>query len=93
LNTPCIITLNRLTVLLGHLQAATGQPMTLRKLAARAGVPRQMVYRLDEGVARRIDLDDLTRLCSVLRCTPSDILLWQAEAGLSAAPSEPEQGA
>jgi DNA-binding Xre family transcriptional regulator len=45
-------------------------------LAARAGVPKDLVYRLDAGEARYIDLDALASLCGVLGCTPSDILVW-----------------
>ena len=71
-----ITTTNRLTILLGHLQAATGQRITLRGLAAQAGVPKDLVYRLDAGEARYIELEALVRLCRVLGCTPSDILVW-----------------
>jgi DNA-binding Xre family transcriptional regulator len=72
-----IITTDRLTILLGRLQANTGQRVTLRGLAARAGVPKDLVYRLDAGQARYVDLDALASLCLVLRCTPADILLWR----------------
>jgi DNA-binding Xre family transcriptional regulator len=71
-----ISTTNRLTILLGRHQAASGQRVTLRGLAARAGVPKDLVYRLDAGEARYIELDALTSLCRVLDCTPADILLW-----------------
>jgi DNA-binding Xre family transcriptional regulator len=71
-----ITTTNRLTILLGHLQAATGQRVTLRGLAAQAGVPKDLVYRLDAGEARYIELEALASLCRVLGCTPSDILVW-----------------
>ena len=71
-----ITTTNRLTILLGRLQAATGQRLTLRGLAARAGVPKDLVYRLDAGEARYIELEALTSLCRVLSCTPADILVW-----------------
>ncbi len=71
-----IFTTNRLTILLGHLQAATGQRLTLRGLAAQAGVPKDLVYRLDAGEARYVELADLASLCRVLRCTPSEILVW-----------------
>jgi DNA-binding Xre family transcriptional regulator len=75
-----ILTTNRLTILLGRLQAATGQRITLRGLAARSGVPKDLVYRLDAGEARYIELDALTSLCRVLNCVPSDILVWQDAA-------------
>lgn len=71
-----ITTANRLTILLGRLQAATGQRITLRGLAARAGVPKDLVYRLDAGEARYVELEALTSLCSVLGCAPGDILVW-----------------
>jgi putative transcriptional regulator len=71
-----ITTTNRLTILLGRLQAATGRRVTLRSLAAQAGVPKDLVYRLDAGEARYVELDDLARLCRVLDCTPGDILTW-----------------
>ena len=70
-----IATANRLTILLGRLQAATGQRLTLRALAAQAGVPKDLVYRLDAGQARYVDLDALASLCGVLGCAPSDILV------------------
>ncbi len=72
-----ITTTNRLTILLGRHQAATGQRVTLRGLAARARVPKDLVYRLDAGEARYIELDALASLCRVLNCTPSDILIWR----------------
>ncbi len=71
-----ITTTNRLTILLGRLQAATGQRVTLRGLAARAGVPKDLVYRLDAGEARYVELEALTSLCRVLGCAPGDILVW-----------------
>lgn len=71
-----ITTTNRLTILLGLLQAATGQRITLRGLAARAGVPKDLVYRLDAGEARYVELEALASLCHVLGCVPGDILVW-----------------
>jgi len=71
-----ITTANRLTILLGRRQAASGQRITLRGLAARAGVPKDLVYRLDAGEARYIELDALASLCRVLDCAPADILVW-----------------
>lgn len=71
-----ITTANRLTILLGRHQAATGQRVTLRGLAARASVPKDLVYRLDAGEARYIELDALASLCRVLGCAPADILVW-----------------
>ena len=71
-----ITTTNRLTILLGRLQAATGQRISLRGLATQAGVPKDLVYRLDAGQARYVELDALASLCRVLGCAPADILTW-----------------
>lgn len=71
-----ICTMNRLTILLGRHQAVSGQRITLRALAAQAGVPKDLVYRLDSGEARYIELDALASLCRVLGCAPADILVW-----------------
>jgi DNA-binding Xre family transcriptional regulator len=74
-----ISTSGRITVLLGKLQAATGERMSPRKLAEKAGVPKDFVYRLDSGAARHVDLDALARLCTVLNCKPQDLLIWESE--------------
>lgn len=73
-----ISTSGRITVLLGKYQAATGERMSPRKLAEKAGVPKDFVYRLDAGVARHVDLDSLARLCATLNCELHDILTWEA---------------
>jgi putative transcriptional regulator len=73
---PRLITSGRITVLLGKQQAATGERLTMRRLASLAGVPKDLVYRLDAGQARHVDLDSLARLCQALNCEPSDILVW-----------------
>lgn len=74
-----IITFGRITVLLGRQQAATGERLSLRGLASLAAVPKDLVYRLDAGEARYIDLDALARLCKVLKCEPQDILKWDRD--------------
>jgi putative transcriptional regulator len=74
-----ITTSGRITILLGKHQAATGERMSPRKLAEKAGVPKDFVYRLDSGAARHVDLDALARLCSVLNCQPQDLLIWESE--------------
>jgi DNA-binding Xre family transcriptional regulator len=71
-----IKTLNNLTILLGRRQAETGERWSLRHLAREAEVPKDLVYRLDAGTARYVDLDALARLCRVLNCEPGDILTW-----------------
>jgi len=72
-------TSGRITILLGKQQAETGERVSPRKLAERAGVPKDFIYRLDSGHARHIDLDALSRLCAALNCQPQDILVWEAE--------------
>ena len=76
-----ISTLGRITILLGKQQVATGERMSPRKLAERAGVPKDFVYRLDAGEARHVDLEALARLCVVLNCDLQDILVWEREHG------------
>jgi DNA-binding Xre family transcriptional regulator len=61
---------------MGRQQAATGERLSLRGLAALAGVPKDLVYRLDAGEARYVDLDALARLCEALNCRLEDILVW-----------------
>ena len=78
-----ISTSGRITILLGKQQAATGERMSPRKLAEKAGVPKDFVYRLDSGVARHIDLNALARLCAALNCELQDILVWEPQDGKS----------
>ena len=74
-----ISTSSRITILLGKYQVETGERMSPRKLAERAGVPKDFVYRLDSGAARHVDLEALARLCAALNCQPQDILVWESE--------------
>jgi len=76
-----ISTSGRITVLLGKHQAATGERMSPRRLAEKAGVPKDFVYRLDSGAARHVDLDALARLCAALNCDLQDILVWESLHG------------
>lgn len=78
-----ISTSGRITVLLGKHQAATGERMSPRKLAEKAGVPKDFVYRLDSGSARHVDLDALARLCAALNCELQEILVWEPQDGKS----------
>jgi DNA-binding Xre family transcriptional regulator len=71
-----IKTVGRLTMILGRQQAQTGERISLRRLAEIAAVPKDLVYRLDAGQARYIDLDALARLCQALHCRLDDILVW-----------------
>jgi DNA-binding Xre family transcriptional regulator len=72
-----INTSGRITILLGKQQAATGERLSARRLAERAGVPKDLVYRLDSGLTRYVDLDALARLCDTLQCDLQDILVWE----------------
>ncbi len=76
-----ITTSGRITILLGMQQVATGERLSPRRLAERAGVPKDLVYRIDAGEARHIDLDALARLCDALHCDLQDILVWEADNG------------
>jgi DNA-binding Xre family transcriptional regulator len=76
-----ISTSGRITILLGKQQAATGERISPRRLAERAGVPKDFIYRLDAGQARNIDLVALARLCDALNCDLQDILIWEPEHG------------
>ena len=76
-----ISTSGRITILLGKQQAMTGERMSPRKLAEKAGVSKDFVYRLDAGKARHLDLEALARLCAVLHCDLQDILVWEPDHG------------
>jgi DNA-binding Xre family transcriptional regulator len=76
-------TSGRITILLGKQQAATGKRLSPRRLAERANVPKDFVYRLDAGQARHVDLDALARLCDALGCELHDILVWETDHGES----------
>jgi DNA-binding Xre family transcriptional regulator len=85
-----ISTRGRLTILLGQRQAVTGQRLSLRRLAELADVPKDLVYRLDAGLARYIDLDALARLCGALDCSLTDILAWSDNGDGSPAERGPQ---
>jgi len=65
--------------MLGKYQLHTGQRLSPRRLAKVAEVPKDLVYRLDAGTARFVDLEALARLCRVLQCKVGDILVWEEE--------------
>jgi len=71
-----ITTKGRITALLGRYQMRTGERLSPRRLAARAGVPKDLIYRLDAGAARYVDLEALARVCAVLDCRLDEILVW-----------------
>jgi DNA-binding Xre family transcriptional regulator len=72
-----ITTKGRITILLGKHQLTTGQRLSPRRLAQIAGVPKDLVYRLDAGIARYVDLNALARLCNTLGCRIEEILVWK----------------
>lgn len=74
-----ITTKGRITILLGKQQAATGERLSLRGLAGAAGVPKDLVYRLDAGLARYVELGALARLCAALNCGVEEILVWNGD--------------
>ena len=87
-----ISTRGRLTILLGQRQAITGQRLSLRRLAELADVPKDLVYRLDAGLARYVDLDALARLCRTLDCGLTDILAWSDNGDSSPAERSSQSG-
>ena len=74
-----IETKGRLTALLGRRQMTTGERVSLRRLADLAEVPKDLVYRLDAGEARYVELEALARLCQALDCRLEEILVWNRE--------------
>ena len=72
-----ITTAGRITIMLGKRQAATGERWSPRRLALVAEVPKDLVYRLDAGQARYVDLNALARLCDALNCRADEILVWE----------------
>lgn len=76
-----INTQGRITILLGQHQATTGERWSHRRLARVADVPKDLVYRLDAGKARYVDLRALARLCNALDCRADEILVWQSDDG------------
>ena len=72
-----LTTKGRITTLLGKYQLTTGQRLSPRGLAHLANVPKDLVYRLDAGIARYVDLHALARLCHVLGCRVEEILIWK----------------
>lgn len=86
-----INTKGRITILLGKRQHHTGQRLSPRALAELADVPKDLVYRLDAGAARYVDLQALARLCRVLGCRVEDILVWDGHPVThDRGPSEPK---
>mgnify|MGYP003407689347 FL=1 len=58
-----------------------GQPeITIRQLAADAGVPPSVVSGLTSGRAQQVHFRTLDRLCRALECTPGDLLEYVSES-------------
>jgi len=74
-----ITTKGRITAMLGRYQLNTGRRLSHRRLAQLAGVPKDLVYRLDAGLTRYVDLQALARLCAVLGCQVEEILVWSGD--------------
>jgi DNA-binding Xre family transcriptional regulator len=70
-----ITTKGLITTLLGKYQLTTGQRLSPRGLAQLANVPKDLVYRLDAGTARYVDLHALARLCDALDCRVEELLV------------------
>jgi DNA-binding Xre family transcriptional regulator len=57
-----------------------GQPeLTIRQLAADAGVPPSVVSGLTSGRAQQVHFRTLDKLCKALKVTPGDILEYVPE--------------
>ncbi len=65
-----------ITMRIGEL--AKDQGLTIKALAARAGVAYNTAHSLYTSRATRIDLDTLDRICDALRVEPGDILIRRA---------------
>jgi DNA-binding Xre family transcriptional regulator len=74
-----LTTQGRITIMLGKYQLMSGERLSHRRLARLAEVPKDLVYRLDAGLARYVDLQALARLCAVLGCRIDEILVWQGD--------------
>jgi DNA-binding Xre family transcriptional regulator len=74
-DTSMINTKGRITIMLGKHQLHTGQRLSPRRLAEIADVPKDLIYRLDAGTARFVDLQALARICQTLDCEVQDILI------------------
>lgn len=79
-----IMVKSRLKLLLNernHARLKAGQSkLTIRQLAADAGVPPSVVSGLTSGRALAVHFRTLDRLCRALDCTPGDILEYTPDA-------------
>ena len=74
-----------ITLRIGEIAKAQG--LTIKALAARAGVAYNTAHTLYTGRATRIDLDTLDRICAALRVEPGEVL----SRGGSGMPAQPAQ--
>lgn len=58
-------------------ELARQQGLTIKALAARAGVAYNTAHALYTGRATRIDLDTLDRMCAALQVEPRDVFVRQ----------------
>src|SRR4051794_33240681 len=56
-------------------ERARQQGLTIKALAARAGVAYNTAHALATGRATRIDLDTLDRICAALQVEPGDLFI------------------
>ena len=56
-------------------ELARHQSLTIKALAARAGVAYNTAHALYTGRATRIDLDTLDRICAALQVEPGDLFV------------------
>lgn len=59
---------------LANLKAKEGVSLTINALAQQLDLNKDFLYRLDDGQAKRVDLDEIDRLCLALKITPNDLL-------------------
>ncbi len=65
-------------------ELAKQQGLTIKALAARAGVAYNTAHTLCTGRATRIDLDTLDRICTALQVEPCDIFVRHTVQDMSA---------
>lgn len=64
---------------LADLKREKGVELSIEELARRVEISKDMLYRLDFGETRRIDLDLLDRICVALKKSPDYILGFSLE--------------
>ena len=59
-------------------QLRTEAALTQRELAERSGLSLEFISRIERGIASP-SLDAFLRFCSILQCTPNDLLVGDPE--------------